>query len=97
ATSVAGTVSYDAATHVATFNPTSSLAANTTFTGRITTGARDVAGNALTINNATFTLTGAGATSVAGTVSYNSATHVATFDPTSPLAANTTFTGTITT
>ena len=46
-TSVAGTVSYVAATRIATFTPTAPLAANTTFTATITTGAQDTFGTAL--------------------------------------------------
>jgi hypothetical protein len=42
---VIGTVSYFGTT--ATFTPTSSLAPNTTFTATLTTGAKDLAGNAL--------------------------------------------------
>src|SRR5437667_409264 len=45
ATAVAGTVTYAGVT--ATFNPLSSLAPNTTYTAMMTTGARDLAGNAL--------------------------------------------------
>jgi ketosteroid isomerase-like protein len=48
-----------------------------------------------TINTTTFTLTGPGATAVAGAVSYTGTT--ATFTPAAPLAANTVYTGTITT
>src|SRR5437667_4617257 len=44
-TSVAGTVSYAGVT--ATFNPVSTLAANAVYTATMTTGARDLAGNAL--------------------------------------------------
>ncbi len=42
---VPGTVSYSGNT--ATFSPTSSLTANTLYTGRVTTAVKDVAGNAL--------------------------------------------------
>ena len=52
--------------------------------------------NPATINASTFTLTNAGA-SVAGQVIYVSATNVAAFVPTATLAANSTFTATITT
>src|SRR6185369_1543730 len=147
ATPVPGTVSYSAPTHVTTFTPTSALAASTTFTATITTGARDVAGNAMAVNKvwtfttgvaadtvaptvlstvpangatgvptdqvvtatfseamnaatisaASFSLSGPGATPVPGTVSYSAPTHVASFTPTSALAASTTFTATITT
>src|SRR5207245_504918 len=44
-TAVTGTVSYAGVT--ATFNPLSTLAPNTTYTATMTTGARDLAGNAL--------------------------------------------------
>ncbi|MBC7545592.1 MAG: DUF3494 domain-containing protein [Candidatus Sericytochromatia bacterium] len=44
-TPVAGTVTYTGTT--ATFTPTAILAANTTYTGRLTTGAKDLAGNPL--------------------------------------------------
>jgi hypothetical protein len=49
-TPVTGTVAYDAVNHIATFTPASSLASGTTFTATITTGARDLAGNALASN-----------------------------------------------
>src|SRR5580700_1546126 len=49
-TSVAGAVTYAAATNVATFTPSAALASNTTFTATITTGARDTFGNSLTAN-----------------------------------------------
>jgi hypothetical protein len=42
---VAGTVAYSGTT--ATFTPTTALAANTVYTGTISTGAKDLAGNAL--------------------------------------------------
>lgn len=44
---LAGTVTYDAPSRVATFNPTGDLPANTDFTATITTGAEDLAGNPL--------------------------------------------------
>ncbi|MGA8059886.1 MAG: Ig-like domain-containing protein [Candidatus Binataceae bacterium] len=46
-TPVAGKVSYDVPDQIATFTPASALAASTTFTATITTGAKDLAGNAL--------------------------------------------------
>src|SRR5207253_2227621 len=53
-TAVAGTVSYAGVT--ATFNPVSTLAPNTTYTALMTTGARDLAGNALATESGwTFT------------------------------------------
>lgn len=45
--SVTGTVTYQSPANTATFTPTTALPANTTCTGTVTTGARDVAGNAL--------------------------------------------------
>ena len=49
-TAVAGAVAYPGGVRTATFTPTSVLAANTLFTATITTGAKDVAGNALASN-----------------------------------------------
>lgn len=143
-TGVAGTVTYSGNT--ATFTPAASLMANTVYAGTITTGVKDVAGNALastytwsfttaagvvtdvtppavlsvipannatsvatsihpsitfsdamnstTINTTNFTLK-QGSTAVAGTVAYSGTT--ATFTPSKALAANTVYTGTITT
>ena len=48
ATPVAGTVTYAGVT--ATFTPSGNLAANTTYTATITTGAKDLAGNPLASN-----------------------------------------------
>jgi hypothetical protein len=54
--SVSGTVTYIAATMVATFTPSGSLAPSTLFTATITTGAHDTFGNALAANKVwTFT------------------------------------------
>ena len=47
---VAGTVTYDVASHVATFIPTDPLALNTIYTATITTGAEDLYGNPLASN-----------------------------------------------
>jgi hypothetical protein len=62
ATPVAGTVTYSASPALARFVPASPLAAGTTYTATITTGARDVAGNALAgahvWNFTTFTTAG---------------------------------------
>ncbi len=146
-TVVAGAVSYAGMT--ATFTPTANLAASTTYTTTIS-GVTDLAGNLLvagptpnpwsfttgttsntsaptvtstfpanaatgvginqaisatfskgmdptTINTGTFTVAGPGVTPVLGTVTYNSTSNVATFTPTSNLAANATFTATVTT
>ena len=49
------------------------------------------------LNAGTFTVTGPGALSVAGTVVYDNETGIARFTPSSPLAVNTTYTATITT
>src|SRR5665213_2411034 len=144
---VIGVVTYTAAGSVATFTPATSLALSTVYTATITTGAMDLAGNALannyvwtfttaaapdttsptvistvpanlaigvplnqvvsatfseamnaaTINSATFTLAGPGATAVAGQVAYASVGNTATFTPTANLVANTLYTATITT
>ena len=53
-TSVSGTVNYSGTT--ATFSPTSNLTGNTTYTATITTGAKDLAGNAL-VNNYVWSFT----------------------------------------
>lgn len=134
---VAGTVTYSGTT--ATFTPTLPLTINTVYTGTITTGAKDVAGNPLTANyvwtfttgnpptvistdpsanatnvpvnkmitatfstvmdastiNTTTFLLKQGANAIAGSVTYSGTT--ATFIPSSPLAPNTVYTGTITT
>jgi methionine-rich copper-binding protein CopC len=141
--SVAGTVTYNTTTFTAKFKPTSLLKNNTSYTVTVTTGVQDSAGNALagdkvfsftttkfpsviatspannatgvaisapvtatfseamdatTITVTTFSLkTTVGSVSVAGTVSYNASTHVATFTPTAPLAPGTGYTATITT
>ncbi|HXI84527.1 MAG TPA: ice-binding family protein [Verrucomicrobiae bacterium] len=74
-----GTVTYVGVT--ATFNPTSNLAPSTTYTAQITAGAKDLAGNPLTVNfNWSFT-TGTTpdttAPTVSATVPTNGATDVA--------------------
>ena len=56
----------------------------------------DVAMNSSTLTPLTFTVTGPGVTVVTGKVSYDVADQIATFTPTSDLAADTTFTATIT-
>jgi hypothetical protein len=47
---VEGTVSYDSTTKKATFDPSTNLAPNTTFTATISTGMKNLAGNALEQN-----------------------------------------------
>jgi hypothetical protein len=56
ATPVPGTVTYAATGTTATFTPTSPLAVSTTYTAKITTGAKDTTGQALA-NNFTWTFT----------------------------------------
>jgi hypothetical protein len=53
---VAGIVSYNTTSHVATFTPNSALTANTNYTATVTTGVKDSAGNPLAVN-ATFSFT----------------------------------------
>src|ERR1041384_3735895 len=66
-TPVAGTVSYTGVT--ATFNPTSNLTPGTTYTATITTGAKDLAGNALASTFVWSFTTGATSDTTAPTVS----------------------------
>lgn len=56
-TAVLGTVTYSGTT--ATFSPSANLASNTTYTATITTGAKDLAGNAL-VNNYVWSFTTGG-------------------------------------
>src|SRR5439155_23683660 len=78
-TAVAGTVSYAGVT--ATFNPLSTLAPNAVHTATVTTGARDLAGNALATDFSWSFTTGATPDTTAPTVSFtvpaNAATGVA--------------------
>src|SRR6185369_6076866 len=67
ATPVPGVVTYVGT--VATFNPTTDLAANTVVTATITTDAKDLAGNALAANKTWSFTTGATADTTAPTVS----------------------------
>jgi hypothetical protein len=46
-TPVAGTVAYDASTQIARFTPTNALTDGTAYIATVTTGVKDVAGNAL--------------------------------------------------
>ena len=55
---IAGTTTYNAATHMATFKPLASLTASTPFTATINNGVRDDAGNALNNNKAWSFATG---------------------------------------
>ena len=49
-TSIAGKITYDATNRIATFTPTSALATSSLFTATVTTGAKDLEGNALAAN-----------------------------------------------
>ncbi len=79
ATAVAGTVTYSGVTAV--FIPLGPLAFNTTYTATITTGARDLAGNALASNFVWSFITGAAPDTtpptVSSTIPVNTATGVA--------------------
>ncbi len=61
---VAGIVTYAAIGNTATFTPTANLAANTKYSATITTGAKDLGGNAL-VSNYVWTFTTAAATTAA--------------------------------
>ncbi|MDP3183810.1 MAG: Ig-like domain-containing protein [Anaerolineales bacterium] len=79
ATAVSGAVTYAGVTAV--FTPASNLAANTLFTATITTGAKDLAGNALASDYVWSFTTGAApdttAPTVSSTIPVNAATGVA--------------------
>ncbi|MBW4028613.1 MAG: DUF3494 domain-containing protein [Acidobacteria bacterium] len=142
---VAGIVAYAAVGDTLTFTPAANLTPNTVYTATITTGAKDLSGNALTapytwsfttgagpatvapqlvltsplnaatnvalnatvnatfteamnpltISTSTFIVTGPGSTPVAGTVSYNAQSFIATFIPTVNLLPSTLYTATI--
>jgi hypothetical protein len=144
--SVSGLLAYAAIGNTLTFTPIANLTPSTLFTATITTGAKDLSGNALasnyvwtfttgttlatiapelvstvpanaasnvplnqavsatftkamnplTITTATFTLTGPGGTLVAGTVSYDAISFIATFTPSAPLIANSSYMATVT-
>jgi methionine-rich copper-binding protein CopC len=67
-TSVAASVSYDSATRTATLDPTSNLAAGATYTASLTSGIRDLAGNALSALSWSFTIASSGSSSTFVTV-----------------------------
>src|ERR1041384_3004015 len=81
-TVVAGTVSYAGVT--ATFTPASALAPLTTYTATVTTGAKDLAGNALLNNFAWSFTTGAVPDTTAPPVSYTLPASAATRRETNP-------------
>lgn len=60
--SVSGTVAYDAATYTATFTPAAALAMLTTYTVKISSAVKDIAGTSI-LADKTWTFTTAGATS----------------------------------
>jgi Ice-binding-like/Bacterial Ig-like domain len=78
-TSVSGAVTYAGTT--ATFNPTSSLIASTTYTATVTAGVKDLAGNPLasakTWSFTTGTTADTTAPTLTGTINANGATNVA--------------------
>lgn len=87
---VAGTVSYEASANRATFTPTGSLTASTTYTVTLTSGCEDAAGNAMTADYSWSFTTGATAvnewTQVGGQVSPAGAESQ---DPTMMIASDT--------
>jgi Big-like domain-containing protein len=77
---MSGTVSYDAANHIAVFTPTAPLAPSAMYTATIITGVKDMAGNPLTNDFAWCFVTGATdstAPSVTSTFPGDAATDVA--------------------
>lgn len=78
---VAGSVTYAAGSNTAVFMPTANLAPSTTYTATVTTGAQDLAGNALGAgavpNPWTFT-TGTAASTTAPTITLTNPANVAT-------------------
>jgi hypothetical protein len=138
---VAGAVTYNATTRVATLDPTAALAKDTKYTATLAGGAtalRDAANNPLPttswtfttgpaptvttrtpatnatavsttgnitatfgeavqgVSGTTFALKNAAGAAVAGTVTYNATTRVATLNPTATLAADAKYTATLT-
>jgi hypothetical protein len=67
-TNIAGTVTYNAATNVATLAPSANLAVSTIFTATITTGAKDLSGTSLASSFVWTFTTGATADTTAPTV-----------------------------
>lgn len=72
---VAGTVSYDAPTKTATFTPSAPFGSETAYTATITTGVRDLAGNALAAGHEwSFTTTDGAAPGVSSVTPVDGAT-----------------------
>jgi len=67
-TNVAGAVTFDTGSNIATFAPAANLAANTTFTATITTGAKDLTGDSLASNFVWTFKTGAAVDATAPTL-----------------------------
>jgi hypothetical protein len=78
-TGVPGTVTYNATSRIATFTPASNLAFSTPYTATITTGVKDLAGNALTANKAWTFTTGAAACAVTAPVALGAAAPFGSF------------------
>jgi hypothetical protein len=76
---LAGTVTYLPLDNIATFTPAANLADNTSYTATVTTGAMDLAGNALATDNVWTFTTGIGAGSAPGAVPLGSASVFGTF------------------
>jgi hypothetical protein len=68
ATPVAGTVAYNASTDIARFTPTVALTPSTAYTATVTTGVKDLAGNALAGNHSWIFATSAAASGQASPV-----------------------------
>jgi hypothetical protein len=81
-TPVAGAVTYSMIGATATFTPASTLTASTLYTVTITTGATDLAGNALAANFVWTFTTGSGTDTTAPTVTSMSPANAATAVPT---------------
>jgi len=75
---VTGTVTYNAASNVATFAPESDLTSDVLFTATITTGAKDLAGNSLASDYVWTFTTGEAADATAPTVSFTNPANAAT-------------------
>jgi methionine-rich copper-binding protein CopC len=76
---VAGVITYNATTNTATFTPSSALAGGTAYTATVTTGAKDLAGNALAATKTwTFATTDSTPPTITSVVPANNATGVAT-------------------
>ena len=74
---ITGTVAYDAVNQIATFTPGNNLASNTQFTATVTTGVKDLSGNALA-NNFVWTFS-TGAQLAVAPVALGAAAPIGTF------------------